>query len=100
MGNYLEYQDYRGSVEYSSDDECLYGCVMGVSAIISYEGETIAELKSNFQTAVDDYLISCEDRGKQPDKPTYSEQETVIVPKVLYTKLVSVAREIKSLELV
>ena len=37
--------------------------------LISYEGETVEELKKDFERAVENYLASCEDRGVKPRKP-------------------------------
>lgn len=69
MGN-LRYKNYTGSVEYSEQDDCLYGKVIGLSKqCITYEGKDIQELKQDFQNAVDDYLLSCKENNVQPDKP-------------------------------
>lgn len=59
----LKYKGYTGSVEYSEEDNCLYGKVLGLRKdCITYEGETISELKSDFEGAIDDYLANlCED---------------------------------------
>ncbi len=44
MGN-LKYKGYVGSVEYSEEDNCLFGKVIGMSKdCITYEGTTIDEL--------------------------------------------------------
>lgn len=53
----LKYKGYTGSVEYSEEDNCLFGKVLGLRTdCITYEGETINELKSDFEGAIDDYL--------------------------------------------
>ncbi|HBG79736.1 type II toxin-antitoxin system HicB family antitoxin [Petrimonas sulfuriphila] len=66
----LKYKGYVGSVEYSEEDNCLYGKVFGMhNDLISYEGETVEELKKDFEGAIEDYLASCEDRGVKPRKP-------------------------------
>lgn len=65
----LKYKGYTGSVEYSEEDNCLYGKVLGLKKdCITYEGETISELKSDFEGAIDDYLASCKERGVEPGK--------------------------------
>lgn len=38
MNNLLEYKDYLGTVEYSSSDKLLYGQVLGINGLVSYEG--------------------------------------------------------------
>ena len=69
MKNMMEYREYYGSVEYSSDDETFYGKVAFLRALISYEGQTVKELKQAFQKSVDDYLKLCKQQGKQPEQP-------------------------------
>ena len=49
----LNYKGYTGSVEFSQEDNCLYGKVLGMKKdCISYEGETVSELVSDFEGAV------------------------------------------------
>ena len=44
--DYLEYKGYKGSVEYSNEDNCLFGKVQGMSKdLIAYEGQTLEELR-------------------------------------------------------
>ena len=54
--NTIEYKGYYGSVDYSAEDDILFGSVIGVRGLISYEGKSIDELKENFKEAVDSYL--------------------------------------------
>lgn len=68
MNNTMQYQDYVGSVEFSEADGVFYGKVMGIRALLSYEGETAQELVSNFHSTVEDYLALCEETGIQPEK--------------------------------
>ena len=56
MSNLLEYKDYLGTVEYSSSDKVLYGKVIGINGLVSYEGDSIESLQADFEEAVDDYL--------------------------------------------
>ena len=73
--NYLEYKGYLGSVEYSSEDDILFGKIIGLqNSSISYEGNTLAELKEDFHQAVDDYLSSFPDESQieKPCKGTFN----------------------------
>lgn len=67
MKNLLEYRGYYESVEYSSEDALLYGKVLGINSLISYEGESVAELQRDFERAVDDYLKVCAENGTEPE---------------------------------
>ncbi len=67
--NYLEYKCYTGSIEYSPEDNLLFGKVLGIRSLISYEGETGKSLEKDFKEAIDTYLADCKLDGKTPEKP-------------------------------
>ena len=68
--DYLEYKGYKGSVEYSKEDNCLFGKVQGMSkALILYEGQTLDELRQDFEAGVDSYIEGCRADGVEPAKP-------------------------------
>jgi len=69
MKNTMKYNNYVGSVEYSEEDGCLFGRLLGINDIISYEGESVTELREAFKEAVEDYLETCEKIGKAPQRP-------------------------------
>lgn len=68
MSNTMEYKGYVGSVEFSEEDGVFFGKVMGIRALISYEGTAAQELVEDFHSAVDDYLALCDAEGKKPEK--------------------------------
>jgi predicted HicB family RNase H-like nuclease len=59
MNNLMEYKGYSGTVEYSAADNILYGSVLGLDGLISYEGVSVESLKEDFEGAVDEYLEMC-----------------------------------------
>jgi predicted HicB family RNase H-like nuclease len=69
MTETMKFKGYHGSVELSIEDDCLYGRLLGIADIITYEGNTIHEIKTAFKEAVDDYLRHCKEIGKNPEKP-------------------------------
>lgn len=60
--NTLNYKGYIGSIEVSETDNCLYGKALALptGTLITYEGETVAELRADFEGAIDDYLAMCD----------------------------------------
>jgi len=68
MSNFLEYKGYYGTVDFSVADNILFGKVIGVNSLISYEGDSIQSLRKDFEDAVDDYLETCSELGIQPEK--------------------------------
>ena len=91
MKNYLEYKGYNGTVEYSADDNCLFGQVIGITDSISYEGTDIASLKQDFEASVDDYLALCTRIHKEPQK-TYKGSFNVRITPELHRKLDLIAQ--------
>jgi predicted HicB family RNase H-like nuclease len=83
----LKYKGYSGTVEYSEEDNCLYGKVIGMNKnIISYEGKTIEELKADFEAGIDLYLDSCNERGVKPQKP-FSGTLNIRIPSEVHSQL-------------
>jgi len=46
MENYLKYKNYYGSVEFSVRDNILFGSIIGIDDLVTYESESVEELKS------------------------------------------------------
>lgn len=69
MKDMLKYKGYYGSIHFDGDDLILFGKVEFVKALISYEGESAAEIKQSFEEAIDDYLVMCEKENMVPEKP-------------------------------
>lgn len=67
MSNTLHYKGYIGSIECSEEDELLFGKVLGIRSLISYEGQTVSELVDDFHGAIDDYLAACAESGTKPE---------------------------------
>jgi predicted HicB family RNase H-like nuclease len=65
----LKYKEYLGSIEVSIGDECLYGKILHIEDLITYESESPKGLEAAFISAVDEYLEFCEEQGKSPDVP-------------------------------
>lgn len=86
MSNFLEYKDYMGTVEYSAEDNILYGRVIGINGLVSYEGDSIQSLKKDFEEAVDDYLEMCRKQCIEPQK-TYKGSFNVRISPSLHKSL-------------
>lgn len=85
--DYLEYKGYKGSVEYSKEDNCLFGKVQGMSkALILYEGQTLEELRKDFEDGIDSYIEGCRADGIEPAKP-YSGKLNLRMPSELHSRV-------------
>ncbi len=65
----MEYKGYVGEVEFDDEAKVLHGEVIGIRDVVTFEGESVAEIEQAFHDSVDDYLDFCRQRGEDPDKP-------------------------------
>ena len=68
MENYLKYKNYIGTVDFCAEDELFYGKVEGINDLLTFEGESVSDLKNAFIESVEDYLETCKEIGKEPEK--------------------------------
>jgi predicted HicB family RNase H-like nuclease len=61
----------------------LYGEVINVRDVITFEGESVDEIQKAFRESVDDYLDFCAQRGESPEKP-FSGKFVVRLPAELH----------------
>ena len=83
MNDILQYKDYYASLHYSSIDDVFHGKVLGINDLINFEGSSVKELKKAFREAVDDYLETCKEMDKEPNK-TYKGTFNVRIPTSLH----------------
>lgn len=67
--NTITHQGYAARVEFSAEDDCFVGHIAGISDIVGFHGDTVAELKAAFKEAVDDYLATCAAAKRAPQRP-------------------------------
>lgn len=64
----LSYKGYTGSIEFSAEDNIMYGRVLGLkNSIISYEGKSFQELENDFKDGINDYLAGCIAEHEEPE---------------------------------
>ena len=88
----IEYKGYFAKVEYDDDADVFHGEIINLRDVITFEGETVKELKQAFQDSVDDYLAFCAERGEAPEKP-YSGKFVVRLEPELHKDITIEARK-------
>ena len=68
MNDVLEYKGYYASVHFSSEDEVFFGKLLGIDDLVNFEGASVKDLKKAFREALNDYLQTCTELGKEPNK--------------------------------
>ncbi len=88
--NTMTYKGYAARIEYSSEDGCFVGHVAGIRDIVGFHGDSVAELHSAFEDAVDDYLETCEKLGTKPPQ-TFSGELTLHIPPEVHASAAAAA---------
>lgn len=65
----LKYKGYEGTAELDVSRGICRGKVLFINDLITYETTLPTELQKEFEAAVDDYLETCADLGREPAKP-------------------------------
>jgi predicted HicB family RNase H-like nuclease len=64
----LKYKEFIGSVHFSAEDDLFYGKIQGIGDSITFEGNSVVDLKKAFEEAVEDYVVICRQIDKDPHK--------------------------------
>ena len=64
----VEYKGYIAEVGFSPEDEVFYGKIFGLNDLVTFEADSAKELRNSFIEAVEDYLETCAELGKEPEK--------------------------------
>lgn len=88
--NVLIYKEFIGSVSFSAVDNVFHGKIEGIEDLVTFEGESVNEIKKSFEEAVEDYIETC----KLIDKPLFKSYKgtfNVRVPQELHAKAAKLA---------
>ena len=88
----MEYKGYFTKVEFDDEANIFHGEVINLRDVITFQGETVDELRQAFHDSVDDYLEFCAERGEEPEKP-YSGRFSVRVEPELHKNIAIEARK-------
>jgi len=86
MANTIEYKSYIGSIEYSSEDKCFFGKLEMIDDLVTFEATSANELEENFHTVVDEYIATCKELDREPQK-TYKGVFNVRIDPELHKKI-------------
>ena len=89
--NTMSHKGYAARVEFDERDNIFIGRILGIRSIISFHGETVGELRAEFEKAVEDYVHECKELGLKPEKPA-SGKLLLRVPPEVHGKALVVAQ--------
>jgi predicted HicB family RNase H-like nuclease len=65
----LTHDGYLAELEIDEAAGVIHGRVINARAMLTFEGETLAELQAAFADTIADYREWCKERGAEPEKP-------------------------------
>ncbi|MDO9183103.1 MAG: type II toxin-antitoxin system HicB family antitoxin [Bacteriovorax sp.] len=65
---FLIYKDYKASIEFDAELGFFHGEVQGLNDIITFQGKSVNELKTEMKKSVEEYLLFCKKKSKSPAK--------------------------------
>ncbi len=68
QSNIIEYKGYYTVVRFDAESKTLRGKIEGINDYVDFQSTSLDEVVHDFQIAVDDYLLFCEEVGKTPEK--------------------------------
>jgi len=83
--NTMKYKGYTALIEFSDEDGCLVGKVIGINDVVVFDGNTVEEIRTVFHEMIDHYIWACAEAGREPNKPA-SEIMVPVSPE-LYAKV-------------
>lgn len=69
MSTILMYKGYTGSLEIDVEANLLFGRVLDLTDVITFQGTTVEEARQAFHDSVEDYLDYCAELGQEPERP-------------------------------
>ena len=88
----LKHKGYTGYVIFDDEARIFHGELVGIRAVITFQGTTVEEIERAFIDSVDDYLEWCKKRGKEPEK-AHSGKINLRMPPEVYVKISSQAAQ-------
>ncbi|EAM48732.1 type II toxin-antitoxin system HicB family antitoxin [Crocosphaera watsonii WH 8501] len=65
----MKYKGYEALVSLDDEQGIFHGEVINIRDVITFQGQSVSELKQAFIESVEDYLEFCAQRGEEPEKP-------------------------------
>lgn len=93
MDNILKYKGFIATVRYSEEDGAFIGRIEGIDSVVSFEGQSVKELKAAFGEAVESYLDFCRRKGISGTQKSYSGVFNVRITSDLHRKAAITAKQ-------
>lgn len=80
--NILKYKDYEGTAELDMERGICRGKILFIGDLVTYEASLPKNLQKEFEAAVDDYVATCKELGREPQKPLKGQFNVRVSPEL------------------
>ena len=95
--NTMTHKGYTARIEFDERDNIFVGRALGLRTIISFHGDTVRGLRSQFRSSIDAFLRDCEEHGVAPEEPASGKLMLRVPPALHGAALVAAKAAGKSL---
>lgn len=65
----MTYKGYLARIAFDEEASLFHGEVINIRDVITFQGQSVDELRQAFADSVEDYLAFCAERREAPDQP-------------------------------
>jgi predicted HicB family RNase H-like nuclease len=87
--NTMTFKGYTARVEIDGRNNTLVGHLLGVRDVVGFHADDVAGLRVAFEEAVTDYLQTCAQIGKPPEKPASGKLMLRVAPEIHNAALIA-----------
>src|SRR5690242_11386022 len=88
----MQYKGYTGIAEVDEEAGLIFGHVVGLRDIVTFQGTTVEKARKSFEKSIDYYLEMCKEDGIEPEKP-FSGKLMLRIPPELHRALATLAEQ-------
>lgn len=89
----MKYKGYEGAAEIDTDRQLCRGKILFIDDLVTYEAADPKNLMQEFKNAVDDYIETCAEIGKVPQKSMKGQFNVRIKPELHKAAVLRATRE-------
>ena len=64
----IEYKGYLGDFAFDPEIDAFHGTVININDVITFYGSSVTELREEMQKSIEEYLVFCQEQGREPKK--------------------------------
>src|SRR5919108_4056042 len=88
----MVYKGYLARIAFDEQANLFHGEVINIRDVVTFQGQSVDELRQAFADSVEDYLAFCGERGEEPDQP-FSGRFTVRLSPEQHRKVILAAQK-------